>query len=633
MTARWVFPSTGGGEQKGLNDPGIEFFRSSGSLARETVQNSIDASDEKGAPVRVQFSLLQLKVTGFPGAAQLRDIIARCETHVLGYCKTDEERRDGGQAFFDRARELLDQSTFPVLKISDFNTTGLTGDDADQGSHWYRLLRTQGTARRHGKKGGTFGIGQRAPFAFSDLRTVFYGTRTATNGVRVIGKSILCSFKDEKDDVRQPIGYFGIEHGCGVDGLSDKSGYPQLFKRAAPGTDLYILGYTRPRWRHTLATQLIRHFFAAIESGRLEVELIEDGTKPVEISAKTISAVVDRLMAEDEEYRKANGDADPDGDELAATKFYLKALREKPTTAELKRLGEVTLYVTLGENAPAKVAFMRSPRILVSDYNPSGFKGYAGVFLCTSDQGNSFLASMEDPTHTKWESDRVADGAAVVRDIRKFVKDTLAEVVGAAQKAEEDIPDLDEYLPDDTKDAEGTPGGEGDNGGAQGRSGTKVPVSLDVTEGKKRPESATPAPGEGEQPGTGGGGNAGKKTGKKAKGKKKAGKHPAGGSGENRVSDSDLRWRSYYEAKNDALVLVITPSVDGKTSLRLAEMGEDCGYEPVIESADDIDLDEPLTVSKGTITGVELTAGEPKRIRVKLVGTNRVALSVGVANG
>ena len=50
----WRFPPTNGGRVDGFNDPGIAHFSGSpySSLARETIQNSLDARDNHDEPVQ-----------------------------------------------------------------------------------------------------------------------------------------------------------------------------------------------------------------------------------------------------------------------------------------------------------------------------------------------------------------------------------------------------------------------------------------------------------------------------------------------------------------------------------------------------------------------------------------------------
>ena len=128
MATGWFFPPNSGGEESGLNDAGIQAFKTSGSLARETLQNSGDAHDPRSAaPVRVTFTKLLLDHHDFPGAHELLRTIRQARNYILGQC-TREQRRQNGEDFFDAAVDLLSGRRMPVLRISDFNTDRIVRD-------------------------------------------------------------------------------------------------------------------------------------------------------------------------------------------------------------------------------------------------------------------------------------------------------------------------------------------------------------------------------------------------------------------------------------------------------------------------------------------------------------------------
>lgn len=60
-----------------------------------------------------------------------------------------------------------------MLRISDFNTSGLTGSRAEVNTDWTNLTKSSGVSDKKGTSGGSFGIGKFAPFACSDFSTVF----------------------------------------------------------------------------------------------------------------------------------------------------------------------------------------------------------------------------------------------------------------------------------------------------------------------------------------------------------------------------------------------------------------------------------------------------------------------------
>ena len=62
MTIRLHMPSTDGGEEEGINDSGVETFLDNPHkhIARESAQNSIDATHDRSRPAELDFQLLSV---------------------------------------------------------------------------------------------------------------------------------------------------------------------------------------------------------------------------------------------------------------------------------------------------------------------------------------------------------------------------------------------------------------------------------------------------------------------------------------------------------------------------------------------------------------------------------------------
>ncbi|MCY1042596.1 hypothetical protein OV208_14825 [Corallococcus sp. bb12-1] len=457
---QWFFPTTQGGEESGLNDPGIEFFRKSGSLARETIQNSGDARVEYGKPVTVTFELLQLPMTQVPEVDRLRAIIGECREYMLKPCKTERQKDENGRKWFEKALQLLSGSHLPVLRIRDENTTGLEGGELDEDKAWFRLIKKQGSASMHGVGGGTFGIGQRAPFAFSGLRTVFYSTQTRDGRHAFIGKTILSSFR-EKGQVHRPIGFWGEQSGGvpGVRAVRNANDIIEPFRRTSVGTDLYIMGFDPHGWKESIADSVVRNFFAAIQGGGLVVRLVaDDGVQ--EFNAATLEQSVDVRYRQASKAATSKAAQKEVRDNLGVTRHYLKALsapvRGKPSfLLQHADLGSVELYVTLDPDAPSRTVFMRKPRIRVYERTQNLLSGYAAVLLCEDAKGNDLLARMEDPSHSEWSKERLPGGEGLppgdrlLTDIYAFVRESLKSLAQQDAAVPQDLPDLGRYLPED----------------------------------------------------------------------------------------------------------------------------------------------------------------------------------------
>ena len=204
MIAKWCFPSSDGGEIQGLNNSGIETFNDNPikSLAREICQNSLDAALKDKTAI-VEFKTFIIDNDDFPNKEGFYEILSRCHDY------SKNSRNPKTPQFFQNAISRLEGKKITMLRISDFNTTGLKGSD------WDNLVNSSGTSEKAEGKGGSFGIGKNAPFACSEFRTVFYSTLNLDNEKRSKGVARLISFKlgineDGSDDLSQGTGYYGI---------------------------------------------------------------------------------------------------------------------------------------------------------------------------------------------------------------------------------------------------------------------------------------------------------------------------------------------------------------------------------------------------------------------------------------
>ena len=201
----WRFPPTNGGRVDGFNDPGIAYFSGSqySSLARETIQNSLDARSDYDQPVHVSFEMIGLSPDDM-GRAEL--------SAAFDACRREVDSDDPAQPELIRAQEVLARERIPFLRVSDRNTTGL------RGKHWRTLVKMQGASFKADLEGagGSFGIGKYAPFAVSALRTVFYWTCYEEDGrnlERFQGKCVLMSHQHDSEEV-QGTGFYGLRDGC-----------------------------------------------------------------------------------------------------------------------------------------------------------------------------------------------------------------------------------------------------------------------------------------------------------------------------------------------------------------------------------------------------------------------------------
>ena len=460
---KWFFAPLGGGEESGLNESGIETFKRSHSLGRETCQNMLDHRAKADKPCIATFEYLDIPSSDLPGHDQLTKIFTACRDHVL---KLFPNGTGNENKFFETALQLLAEKTIPTLRIGDENTTGLSGDDEDRRSPFWRLLKGQGFSSLEGVGGGTYGIGQRAPFAHSALRTIMYATKLPDGKEAFTAKAILASHPSpfiNGSPMTQSKGWYchPLASGEGWSALREPAEIPARYRRSVVGTDLYVLGFMALDWEQRVRHSILENFFSAIDQEQLEIQIKHNGKLLTRITRDNLE---EKLFEASKEAREIQSKAEWQKG-LGATSYYLKALRSPfngaPYTKNLEGLGEVKLFIyrdPKDQDAPNRWACMRRPRMIVESHGSGILSSFAGVLLCDADQGNGLLALMEDPTHSRWHEDEARNWSPEERTkgrnlrlaLSSFVSETLKKIRTEGMPANQDVPFLGRYLPLET---------------------------------------------------------------------------------------------------------------------------------------------------------------------------------------
>ena len=295
--SKWFFPSRGFGAIEGFSNPGLEMFKGEPirAMAREVCQNSLDAKQNNNRPVRIEFERYFIRIAEFPGIIEMRETLKKCRDFWSN--EGDEKTKD----FVAEAIRTISDNKFFVLRISDYNTTGLRGAfDYNKITPWKGLV--QGDAfsiKANDTAAGSFGIGKAAPFVVSKLQTVFYRTYDIENKRAAQGVTHLVSFRDDsspvgEDPVRRSTGYYS--DGAENNPLSKIELLDRLNQRNEYGTDLFIPGfnYTAAKaddWKNDIIIELLENFLYSICSGKLEVSV--DGRI---INSRTVGAYIEQLL-------------------------------------------------------------------------------------------------------------------------------------------------------------------------------------------------------------------------------------------------------------------------------------------------------------------------------------------------
>lgn len=445
---KWIFPPNNGGEVAGFNNAAINHFdgRKLFSVIRETIQNSMDARLDKSKPVKVSFTLAEIQKKAATGINEL--------VPFLKFAKeTAETQHAPGHAsirFFDTAINSIENTkNVPVFVISDFNTCGLEGDYDDthpkfKGDKWYALIKGSGLSQKSTDGAlGSFGHGSKAPFAASSLRTVFYYSQIAVGSkkeLRFQGKSILQSMRVENATMTQGTGYFSSTDKCDpilnasiptwIRDLRDASGNGTGTSIVIPFPDL---SSPQDDFWQDVQISILHNFYIAIKNKNLEIDF--NGTHS--LNAKNLVEQFKKLIKDIE-------GSDPENElgimaDLECAKTVEFPSVDKTGILMSKPFGKISWYMRTGDEISWRgVGIARQNGMLITE-EPHRLKAFPGtktfdLFLCVEgEKGSKILRSIEDPSHTKFEFERIPDSEerrdaenaynAFTKEIRELIRE------------------------------------------------------------------------------------------------------------------------------------------------------------------------------------------------------------------
>jgi len=603
---RWVFPVDNADQWDGFNESGINTF--SGSpithLAREVIQNSIDAGTE-GA-VKVSFNLRRLRTEEIPGLGDYKKSFEAC----LRSSKSEGEEARG---FFKRAKQILSKKEIPVLEVSDFNTTGVEGP-CELGKPFYAFLKAKGQSKKQDDTAaGSFGIGKFAPYAVSDLRTVFVSTvyKTKKSSLKQLtqGKAILISH-DVDEKRHQGTGFFGKPDLCmpivGNASISNqllRSGGKPLAENMV-GTTISILGFKETKnWEKVLKLSIAISFFSALYRQALVVD----------INGEVLNHENVHRVLRSENNKEIVKGTDIEVEEVERADSYLLALSSESSITECSEqniLGHVQLKLNVSDGLPRRIAVIRNGMFITDRPEGlkrfSGYKDFSGIIEFLSDTGSSFMRKMEPPRHDTFEPERLPTeqeqkkARKALKDLSEWVRKMLGRHAKDPVTEETAVDELAEYFADEDELA-------GAGGGFE-----KNPLSaIDFsTRPFRRSLTKRTSSGEDESkgPGEDGDGGGGKNTGKGG-----GGGEALGGSGPSGVDSSG----GLVSIENVRMI-----PVSGK-ELRIGFTPLQTANANLLVKAAGADSDELLSVKNTSVgqlenNAVKLALEKDKRINLQL---------------
>ena len=449
----WKFPPTGGGVEGGYNHAGMTHFQGARypSLAREVIQNSLDARKSEDRAVHVTFEVRQLRREQLPGYEELLNVLNRC----IAASSNDEK----AQSELVLAKKVLERENIICLRIVDMETTGLIG------GKWAALLKKEGLPDKDNPSaGGSFGIGKNAPFAMSPLRTVYYWSRfESPSGLleKFQGKAILVSHVDDNNEYTQSIGFFGQKRGC----LElENTQIPEAIRLAETedrglGTSLWVPGFDgSSTWRDNIARSVGKNFFCAIGEGDLEV-LVEPNSK----TPGDLLMIAPGNLGDWFEYLSGQGERSEEDHGLGRARAFWEVMKSALVLKEKedKDLGHCKLWIAVDDRyeTARRVGLIRLNGMLITDQQAGlrqfpGTRPFAAVCRFESDKGNELLRGMENPRHDQFEPDflPVSDrsrGRGALKRITQWIREEIYKTARPETGGETvAITELAELLPD-----------------------------------------------------------------------------------------------------------------------------------------------------------------------------------------
>ena len=444
MNIGWEFEETA--SASGGNDGAIDTFMGQRvqSIVRETIQNSLDASDlEQKEPVSINFSLQEVDKEVVDGLDELQEHLKACATTAK------KQGNDSKVSLYtNAAKEISSKNKISFLCISDFNTTGLVGSTKviDAKGAWIALIKGRGLTQKPANSLGSFGHGSAAPFTMAKLRTIFYLSETTNlegnSETRFQGKSLLQAHLFEgTEKLRSDVGYYGIrknEMPLIDDQIPEWAKQMRAKAGRGKGTSILIpyANFEKDLFAEALIVTLAS-FFYVIKLGKLVVTINGE-----EINKDNVE---DKFL-----YAKQNLEQERDFIDYEKTLECFQTIEtiinyDKKHSQEIPNFGRIDWYLRFeGEDITGRnIAIARESGMFITRKAPHlerfpGLKPFDMFVRVDSGIGSQTLLKMEDPKHNDFDSQRIEDPKERADAIKKYkvLVKKLREVLASYAKLE-----------------------------------------------------------------------------------------------------------------------------------------------------------------------------------------------------
>ncbi|MFF8698272.1 helix-turn-helix domain-containing protein [Streptomyces albidoflavus] len=452
-----------GGREYG-NAAAFAFDADLAVLAREVTQNSLDERLDHDRPVRVRFTLHELTgehLNSFLTALKWDEVAPHYEAAA-------QSRQKVARVLAEGLRALREESSLLLLRVDDYNASGLTGPEYADGRYAAVVRRQLDSHKRDDRAGGSYGLGKATLWAASRLGLVLMNSTLSeahegrterrvvgrldlpwreVDGVAYAGPAWLGEPDTEKEHEGVSRSWWADERVV-ADLCLERDGDD-------PGTSFLVVGAhdaagnsdSLESMRDALDQALADNFWAAMTSGRSTPAMLDASVRALR-NGETV--VPDRRVDPVERHPALTRAlrAHLDGETVAElTSAGQVAATEVPLAVPTPRVSgkratthehRAVLLVTAADGTDqehSRVICMRGTRMRVMARRPRGLgmglDPFQAVLLAGSATGRddavtraaeAFLRAAEPPEHDKWGAteDLTATYANAPRRLTEF---------------------------------------------------------------------------------------------------------------------------------------------------------------------------------------------------------------------
>lgn len=276
-----------------------EFFRlkyASEAIVREFIQNSLDAKSVNSNKVSVSFTFGEIEKN------EIKKYIS--DEFIKHYLACDFS-----------VKKNITETSVKYLVIEDYGTTGLDGFIAEESferpedrSNFYNFWWCEGKSKKKGSEGGRWGLGKTTFHQASKIRTFFGLTiREDDNSELLLGKTLLKTHRI-KEEVYDYYGYYTESSFLPVSDSYAIKEFKQKFnikRKKEKGFSIIVLHPDEDINFVSITRSIIQHYFYAILTGSLEINIYEEGSE-YKLTKNNIIKISEQINWKDTEWEDTN---------------------------------------------------------------------------------------------------------------------------------------------------------------------------------------------------------------------------------------------------------------------------------------------------------------------------------------